>query len=80
MKTPTPSHREAIALFRLGVIGDLLARDLARGELKQELLARSRTRYRPPGALVLGPARSRRSGRSAGTSAAASAVATPHRG
>ena len=50
MKTPKPSHREAIALFRLGVVGDLLARDLARGELRTELIRRARLRYRPPGA------------------------------
>ena len=50
MKTPKPSHREAIALFRLGVIGDLLTRDLTRGELRSELLRRARERYRPPGA------------------------------
>lgn len=47
---PVPSHREQVALFRLGVIGDLLARDLARGELREELIARARKRYRPPGA------------------------------
>jgi len=52
MKTPKPSHREAVALFRLGVIGDLLARDLERGELKQELIARARQRYRPPDAAI----------------------------
>lgn len=52
MKTPKPTHREAVALFRLGVIGDLLARDLERGELKQELIARARKRYRPPGVAV----------------------------
>jgi transposase InsO family protein len=46
---PTPSHREQVALFRLGIIGDLLALDLARGELAAELQARSERRYRPPG-------------------------------
>jgi len=50
MKTPKPSHREAVALFRLSVVGDLLARDLDRGELKEELEERSEKRYRPPGA------------------------------
>jgi transposase InsO family protein len=49
MKIPKASHREAMALFRLSVIGDLLARNLGRGELKAELIARSRQRYRPPG-------------------------------
>ena len=32
MKLPKPSHREAIALFRLGVVGDLLTRELKRGD------------------------------------------------
>ncbi len=50
MKIPKPSRREEIALFRLGVIGDLLSRELSRGELAEELLARSQRRYRPPGA------------------------------
>jgi len=51
MKMPNPSHRERIALFRLSVVGDLLARDLAKGELKTELTRRSQQRYRPPGAV-----------------------------
>lgn len=50
MKMPTPSRAEEVALFRLGVIGDLLSRELARGELRQELSTRSKLRYRPPGA------------------------------
>lgn len=50
MKLPKPTHREAIALFRLGVIGDLLTRDLERGELRRELRSRARQSYRPPGA------------------------------
>ena len=50
MKTPTPSRREEIALFRLGVVGDLLARDLRPGELQAELQERALRRYRPPGA------------------------------
>ena len=49
MKNLRPSQRERIALFRLGIIGDLLARDLAPGELKAELLEHSQRRYRPPG-------------------------------
>lgn len=47
---PPPTRAEAIALFRLGVIGDLLARDLASGELIKELVGRAAQRYRPPGA------------------------------
>jgi len=50
MLTPSPSQREAVALFRLSIIGDLLARDLAPGELAHELQRRAQTRYRPPGA------------------------------
>jgi putative transposase len=49
-KTPVPDRAEAVALFRLGVVGDLLARDLTPGELREELLARAAQRYRPPGA------------------------------
>jgi len=47
---PPPTRAEAVALFRLGVVGDLLTRDLAPGELRDELLARADRRYRPPGA------------------------------
>ena len=50
MKTEQPSKAEAQALFRLGVVGDLLARDLSAGELHAELVARAAERYRPPGA------------------------------
>lgn len=50
MKLPLPDRAEAIALFRLGVVGDLLTRDLAPGELRDELVARAAQRYRPPGA------------------------------
>ncbi len=49
-RPPKPTRREQIALFRLGVIGDLLARELARGELHQEFVSRAQKRYRPPGA------------------------------
>ena len=48
-KVPKPSRREAIALFRSRVIGDLHDRDLTRGELKRELQQRAKERYRPPG-------------------------------
>lgn len=44
-----PSPREAVAAFRLGIVGDLLARALDRGELRAELIARAQHRYRPPG-------------------------------
>jgi len=47
---PQPDRSEAIALFRLGVVGDLLARDLAPGELHDEFVVRAGQRYRPPGA------------------------------
>lgn len=47
---PQPDRAEAIALFRLGVVGDLLTRDLDPGELRDELVARASQRYRPPGA------------------------------
>lgn len=50
VRLPQPSKAEEIALFRLSVVGDLLARDLAPGELGEELLARASRRYRPPGA------------------------------
>lgn len=50
LPSPTPDRAEAIALFRLGVVGDLLTRDLAPGELRDELVARAAQRYRPPGA------------------------------
>lgn len=50
MKIPRPSHAEQTALFRLSVIGDLLAQDLELGALIAELKARARKRYRPPGA------------------------------
>lgn len=48
-KAPKPSRREAIALFRSRVIGDLHDRDLSRGELKRELQQRAKECYRPPG-------------------------------
>lgn len=49
-KLPRPSRAEEMALFRHSVVGDLLARDLDRGELQDELKARAARRYRPPGA------------------------------
>lgn len=49
MSLPEPNRAEAIALFRLGIVGDLLARDLADGELRAELEARAAQRHRPPG-------------------------------
>lgn len=50
MRSIPLSRGEETALFRLGIIGDLLARELARGELKAELQQRAQARYRPPGA------------------------------
>ena len=50
MSLPEPNRAEAIALFRLGVVGDLLTRDLAPGELRDELVTRAALYYRPPGA------------------------------
>ena len=52
MKLPNPTPAEAVALFRLGVVGDLLARELPAGELRAELEARAAERYRPPGSAV----------------------------
>lgn len=49
MSLPEPNRAEAIALFRLGIVGDLLARDLADGELRAELETRAAQRHRPPG-------------------------------
>lgn len=49
MQSPTPTHRDAVALFRLGLVGDLLARELDGGELHAELVRRAELRYRPPG-------------------------------
>lgn len=43
-------HAEAVALFRSEVIGALTRRDLARGDLRAELTALSRTPFRPPSA------------------------------
>ncbi|MBM4319264.1 MAG: transposase [Deltaproteobacteria bacterium] len=48
MKIPEPSQRERIALFRLSVIGDLLAQELELGDLNKQLQERSEKRYRPP--------------------------------
>ena len=50
MKLPEPTKAEAMALFRLGIVGDLLTRDLPAGELRAELVARAAERYRAPGA------------------------------
>ena len=43
-------HREAVAHFRASLIGHLVHRELTRGQLREELRAISRSRYRPPGA------------------------------
>ena len=50
MPDPKPSQREEVARFRLGIVGDLLTRDLEHGELQAELQQRAARRYRPPGA------------------------------
>jgi putative transposase len=46
------SHREAIALFRLQVVGALPRRELARGDLRQALKELSKQRFRPPGSPI----------------------------
>ena len=43
-------HAEEVAHFRLAVIGELTSRDLAHGELAEELRRLASQRYRPPGA------------------------------
>lgn len=48
MPEPTLTHREAVAAFRLSVVGHLLAQELAPGELTAELKRLSELRYRPP--------------------------------
>ncbi len=42
------SHAESVALFRAGVIGPLTARELAHGDLADELRKLSIQRFRPP--------------------------------
>ena len=37
MPVPETTHQEAVAAFRLSVVGDLLIRDLELGELTEEL-------------------------------------------
>ena len=49
MKLPRPTHQEQVAAFRQGVIGDLLAQNLARGELVEDLRQRAERWYLPPG-------------------------------
>lgn len=47
---PRPvDHAEAVALFRVKVLGDILSRDLERGERAIRLRALSEQRFRPPG-------------------------------
>lgn len=45
-------HAEAVALFRLTIVGHLHNVALARGELRTELEALSQRRFRPPGSAV----------------------------
>lgn len=47
---PTPTHPEALALFRHAIVGDLVVSDLPHGALQDELKQRAKRRYRPPGA------------------------------
>lgn len=49
MPSRQPTRREAISAFRLSIVGDLLVRELDRGELTAELKERAQRRYRPPG-------------------------------
>jgi putative transposase len=42
-------HREAMALFRAGIVGGLVHRQLDHGELKAALAALAQQRFRPPG-------------------------------
>ena len=49
MHSHQPTHAEAVSAFRLSVVGDLLVRELDRGDLTAELKQRARQRYRPPG-------------------------------
>jgi len=49
MSAPRPTRAEEVALFRLGIVGDLLARELEPGELQEALEEKARLRYRPPG-------------------------------
>ena len=46
------SHKEAVALFRLQVLGALPRRELSRGQLRQTLRDLSRQRFRPPGSAI----------------------------
>ncbi|MDI7267981.1 MAG: integrase core domain-containing protein [Myxococcota bacterium] len=48
MSAPRPTRAEEVALFRLGIVGDLLNRDLQPGELGEELVNKARLSYRPP--------------------------------
>jgi transposase InsO family protein len=48
-KLKPKDHAERVAIFRAQIVGSLTARELARGELRAELEALSRTPFRPPG-------------------------------
>ena len=49
MQDPKPKdHREEVAVFRHGLIGELAVRDLSHGELSAELRRISKQRVRPP--------------------------------
>jgi putative transposase len=49
-KLPRPTRAEEMAAFRYGIVGDLVASELERGELQDELKKRASKRYRQPGA------------------------------
>lgn len=44
------NHHEEVAMFRASIVGGLVCRDLARGELKAGLERLTQKRFRPPGA------------------------------
>jgi len=50
MSIEPTDHYEAVAIFRASVIGPVMHRELARGQLAHELRELSEQRFRPPGA------------------------------
>jgi hypothetical protein len=50
MSIEPTDHYEAVAIFRASVIGPVMHRELARGQLVHELRELSGQRFRPPGA------------------------------
>ncbi|MCP4445481.1 MAG: helix-turn-helix domain-containing protein, partial [Myxococcales bacterium] len=45
-------HAEEVALFRAQILGPVLRRELARGELLAELRVLAELRFRPPGSVI----------------------------